>query len=428
MSATTPRFETLALHGGHSPDSDTKSRAVPIYQTTSYVFDSTEHGAKLFNLEVPGNIYTRIMNPTTAVLETRVAQLEGGIAGLAVASGQAAITLTLTTLLRSGDHVVAGNNLYGGTYNLLHHTLPRTGITTTFVDSKNPEAFRAAITPHTRAIYLEALGNPKLDVPEFALIAAIAHEAHIPLIVDNTLASPYLLNPIQYGADIVVHSATKYLGGHGTSVAGAIVDGGKFDWKSGKFPEFTEPFAAYHGAVLADLAGPAAFITKARIEGLRDTGAALSPFNAFLILQGIETLHLRMVRHGENALALAQWLEQHPKVAWVNYPGLPSNANHSTAVRHFRKGAGFGGILTFGVKGGLAAGGAVIDNVNLFSRLANVGDAKSLIIHPTSTTHAQLSAAERVATGVTDDLIRLSVGLEHIEDLIEDLETALSKA
>jgi O-acetylhomoserine (thiol)-lyase len=430
MSATTrtPRFETIALHGGHSPDSDTKSRAVPIYQTTSYVFDSAEHGANLFNLSVPGNIYTRIMNPTTAVLEQRVAQLEGGIGALAVASGQAAITLTLQTLLRGGDHVVAGNNLYGGTYNLLHHTLPRSGITTTFVDSTNPEAFRAAITPQTRAIYLEALGNPKLDVPEFEVIAAIAHEAGIPLIVDNTLPSPYLLNPIQYGADIVVHSATKFLGGHGTSVAGVIVDGGKSDWASGKFPEFTEPFAAYHGAVLAELAGPAAFITKARIEGLRDTGAALSPFNAFLILQGIETLHLRMERHGENTLALAQWLETHPKVAWVNYPGLASNENHAAASRYFRKGAGFGGILTFGVKGGLDAGKAVIDGVQLFSRLANVGDAKSLIIHPASTTHQQLSEAEREATGVTSDLIRLSVGLEHIDDLIEDLELALAKA
>jgi O-acetylhomoserine (thiol)-lyase len=431
MSAATtrsPRFETLALHGGQSPDSDTKSRALPIYQTTSYVFDNAEHGANLFNLSVPGNIYTRIMNPTTAVLETRVAQLEGGIAGLAVASGQAAITLTLTTLLRGGDHIVAGDNLYGGTYNLLHHTLPRTGIDTTFVDSKNPEAFRAAIQPQTRALYLEALGNPKLDVPDFEAIAAIAKAAGVPLIVDNTLPSPYLLNPLALGANIVVHSATKFLGGHGTSVAGVIVDGGTFDWKNGKFPEFTEPFAAYHGAVLADLAGPAAFITKARIEGLRDTGAALSPFNAFLILQGIETLHLRLERHGENALAVAQWLEKHPKVAWVNYPGLANNANHADAARYFRKGAGFGGILTFGVKGGLQAGRAVIDGVQLFSRLANVGDAKSLIIHPASTTHAQLSEGERAATGVTDDLIRLSVGLENIDDLLEDLDAALVKA
>ena len=426
--ARTPRFETLALHGGQTPDSDTKSRAVPIYQTSSYVFDSAEHGANLFNLSVPGNIYTRIMNPTTAVLETRVAQLEGGIAGLAVASGMAAITLTLTTLLRGGDHIVAGDNLYGGTYTLLQHTLPRTGIDTTFVDSKHPEAFRAALRPNTRAIYLESLGNPKLDVPNFDAIAAIAHAAGIPLIVDNTLPSPYLVNPIAHGADIVVHSATKYLGGHGTSIAGVIVDGGKFNWANGKFPEFTEPFAAYHGAVLADLAGAAAFITKARIEGLRDTGAALSPFNAFLILLGIETLHLRVERHGENALALAQWLSEHPKVAWVNYPGLPDNENHTTAARYFRKGAGFGGILTFGVKGGLEAGKAVIDAVQVFSRLANVGDAKSLIIHPASTTHQQLTAEGREATGVTEDLIRLSVGLEHIEDLIEDLSLALAKA
>jgi O-acetylhomoserine (thiol)-lyase len=428
MTQATPHFETLALHGGHSPDSDTRSRAVPIYQTSSYVFDSAEHGAQLFNLEVPGNIYTRIGNPTTGVLEQRVAQLEGGIGALAVASGQAAITLALTTLLRGGDHVVAGNNLYGGTYNLLHHTLPRNGITTSFVDSTTPEAFRAAITPQTRVIYLEALGNPKLDVPAFKVIAAIAHEANLPLIVDNTLPSPYLLNPIALGADIVVHSATKYLGGHGTSLAGILVDGGTFNWASGKFPEFTEPFAAYHGAILADLAGPAAFITKARIEGLRDTGAALSPFNAFLILQGIETLHLRMPRHGENALALAQWLQRHPKVAWVNYPGLPDNENHAAASQVFRKGAGFGGILTFGVKGGIEAGKAVINGVSLFSRLANVGDAKSLIIHPASTTHQQLSSAEREATGVTEDLIRVSVGLEHIDDLIADLGQALERA
>jgi len=420
------RFETLALHGGHAPDGDTRSRAVPIYQTTSYVFDSAEHGAKLFSLETPGNIYTRIMNPTQAVLEERVAQLEGGIAALAVASGQAAITLALTTILRQGDHVVAGDNLYGGTYNLLHHTLPRTGITTTFVSSRDPEAFRAALTPKTRAIYLEALGNPKLDVPDFEVIAAIAREAGIPLIVDNTLPSPYLLNPLAHGANIVLHSATKFLGGHGTSIAGVIVDGGTFDWANGKFPEFTEPFAAYHGAVLADLAGPAAFITKARIEGLRDTGAALSPFNAFLILQGIETLHLRLQRHGENALALARWLQSHPKVTWVNYPGLEDSEHHALATRYFKPGAGFGGVLTFGVKGGLDAGKALIDGVQLFSRLANIGDAKSLIIHPASTTHSQLSTEERAATGVTEDLVRLSVGLEHLDDLKADLEAALA--
>ena len=427
LTTTKHRLETLALHAGHAPDGDTKSRAVPIYQTTSYVFDSAEHGAKLFSLETPGNIYTRIMNPTQAVLEQRVAELEGGIAALAVASGQAAITLTLTTLLRQGDHVVAGDNLYGGTYTLLNHTLPRQGITTTFVDSRDPEAFRAALRPETRAIYLESLGNPKLDVPDFEVIAAIAREAGVPLIVDNTLPSPYVLNPLQHGANLVVHSATKFLGGHGTSIAGVIVDGGSFDWANGKFPEFTEPFASYHGAVLADLAGPAAFITKARLEGLRDQGAALSPFNAFLILQGIETLHLRLERHGENALALAQWLQAHPKVAWVNYPGLKDSEHHATAARYFRPGAGFGGILTFGVKGGLEAGKALIDGVKLFSRLANVGDAKSLIIHPASTTHQQLSDAERRATGVTEDLIRLSVGLEHLDDLKADLEAAFAQ-
>ncbi len=420
------RFETLALHGGHAPDGETRSRAVPIYQTTSYVFDSAEHGARLFNLEEPGNIYTRIMNPTQAVLEQRVAQLEGGVGALAVASGQAAISLALGTLLRQGDHLVAGDNLYGGTYNLLRHTLPRSGVSTTFVDSRNPEAFRAALTPRTRAIYLEALGNPKLDVPEFEVIAAIAKEAGVPLIVDNTLPSPYLLQPLKHGANIVVHSATKFIGGHGTSVGGLIVDGGSFDWANGNFPEFTSPWAAYHGAVLHDLAGPAAFITKARIEGLRDTGPAISPFNAFLLIQGLETLPLRLERHGANALGLARWLRNHPKVAWVNYPGLEDHESHGTASRYFRPGAGFGGILTFGVRGGLEAGRAVINGVKLFSRLANVGDAKSLIIHPASTTHQQLSPEERAATGVSDDLVRLSVGLEHLDDLVEDLDAALS--
>ena len=355
-----------------------------------------------------------------------MAELEGGIAGLAVASGQAAITLALTTILKGGDHIVAGNNLYGGTYNLLHHTLPRLGITTTFVDSQDVAAFRAALRPATRAIYIESLGNPKLDVPDFETISAIAREAGIPLIVDNTLPSPYLLQPLKYGANIVVHSATKFLGGHGTSIAGVIVDGGTFDWTNGKFPEFTSPDPAYHGAVLSDLAGPAAFITKARIEGLRDTGPAVSPFNAFLILLGIETLHLRLERHGQNALALAQWLKRHPKVAWVNYPGLDEHTSHARAKRYFRPGAGYGGILTFGVKGGLEAGKTLINHVKLFSLLANVGDAKSLIIHPASTTHQQLKPEERLGTGVTEDLIRLSVGLEHLDDLIEDLDQALS--
>jgi len=422
------RPETLALHAGHTPDGDTRSRAVPIYQTTSYVFDSAEHGAALFGLEVPGNIYTRLMNPTTDVLEKRVAALEGGIAALATASGQAAITLALETILRQGDHIVSGNNLYGGTFNLLKNTLNRQGISTTFVESTSPEAFRAALRPETRVIYLEAVGNPKLDVPDFEAIAAIAREAGIPLIVDSTIPSPWLLNPLKHGANIVVHSATKFLGGHGTSVAGIIVDGGTFDWASGKFPEFTEPNPSYHGAKLAELLGPAAFIGRARIEGLRDTGAALSPFNAFLILQGIETLHLRLQRHGENALGLATWLKAHPKVAWVNYLGLEDHPQHGLAKKYFNPGAGFGGILTFGVKGGLDAGKAVINAVELFSRLANIGDAKSLIIHPASTTHQQLSAEERLSTGVTDELIRLSVGLEHLDDLKADLAQALDKA
>jgi O-acetylhomoserine (thiol)-lyase len=424
----TYHFDTVALHGGHAPDRDTHSRAVPIYQTRSYVFDSAEHGAALFKLEVPGHIYTRIGNPTTAVLETRVAQLEGGVGALAVSSGQAAITLALTTILRAGDHLVAGDNLYGGTYNLLKLSLARLGISTTFVPSGDPEAFRAALRPSTRAIYLEALGNPKLDVPDFEAIGAIAREAGIPLLVDNTLPSPYLLNPLAHGAHIVVHSATKFLGGHGTSIAGVIVDGGTFDWANGRFPEFTEPNPGYHGARLHELLGAGAFIGKARLEGLRDLGPALSPFNAFLILQGIETLPLRMARHGENALELAHWLREHPRVAWVNYPGLEDHPSRALAQRYFRKGTGFGGILTFGVRGGLEAGRGVINRVGLFSRLANVGDAKSLILHPASTTHQQLTPAERLATGVTEDLIRLSVGLEHLEDLKADLAQALEGA
>ncbi len=424
-AAVQHRFETLALHGGHAPDGDTKSRAVPIYQTSSFVFDSAEHGARLFSLEEPGNIYTRIGNPTVAVLEARVAQLEGGVAGLATASGMSAIALAILTLARSGDHILAGNNLYGGTYTLFSQSLRRQGIDVSFVDSGDIEAFRRGITPRTKAIFLEALGNPKLDVPHFEALAAVAHEAGVPLLVDNTLASPWLCQPLKHGADIVVHSATKFLGGHGTTLGGILVDGGRFDWRNGNFPEFTEPHPAYHGAILAEIAGDAAFAVKARIEGLRDFGPALSPFSAFLLLQGIETLPLRMERHGQNALALAQWLQVHPQVAWVNYPGLQAHPSHAMATRYFREGAGFGGILTFGVKGGLASGKTLINGVNLFSRLANVGDAKSLIIHPASTTHQQLSGAERLATGVSEDLIRLSVGLEHLEDLKADLDQAL---
>jgi len=418
-------FETLALHGGHTPDKDTRSRAVPIYQTTSYVFDSTEHGAALFNLEVPGNIYTRIMNPTTAVLEERVSLLEGGVGALATASGASAILLAVTGILKAGDHLVAGNNLYGGTFNLFKNTLPRLGIETTFVDSRDPDAFRRAITPRTRALFAEAIGNPKLDVPDFSRLGAIAEEHGIPLIVDATLASPYLVQPLKHGVHIVVHSLTKYIGGHGTSLGGIIVDGGRFNWSNGKFPEFTEPNPNYHGAKLVEVGGAGAFIAKARLEGLRDMGPALSPFNAFLLLMGLETLPLRMERHGQNALALAHWLRKHPKVSWVNYPGLEDHPSHAMAQRYFRPGAGFGGILTFGTKGGLEGGKAVIDRVQLFSRLANVGDAKSLIIHPASTTHQQLSALERELTGVTEDLIRVSVGLENIEDLKADLEQAL---
>jgi len=426
MTSQPLKFETIALHGGHKPDQDTKSRAVPIYQTTSYVFDSAEHGAQLFGLEVPGNIYTRLMNPTQSVFEERVSQLEGGVGALATASGQAAITLALTTIVRGGDHIVAGDNLYGGTFNLLKNTFKRLGIETTFVSSEDPEAFRRAVRPNTRAFYAEALGNPKLDLPDFETIGRIAEEAGVPLIVDNTLPSPYLLNPLAHGAHIVVHSATKYIGGHGTSLGGIIIDGGRFNWANGKFPEFTSPNPNYHGAILHDLMGPAAFIAKARLEGLRDMGAAITPFNAFLLIQGIETLHLRMERIGQNALAIAQWLKAHPKVSWVNYPGLEDHPSHAIAKRFFRPGAGFSGILTFGVQGGLEAGKTVINRVNLFSRLANVGDAKSLIIHPASTTHQQLSAEDRRATGVTDDLIRLSIGIEHLDDLKADLDQALN--
>jgi len=425
LSQNQPHFETIALHGGHSPDRDTRSRAVPIYQTTSYVFDSTEHGARLFSLEEPGNIYTRIGNPTVDVLEKRVAQLEGGVAAVATASGQAAITLAVVTLAQAGDHLVAGTNLYGGTHTLFSQSLKRLGITVTFVDSTDPDAFRKALRPETKAIYLEALGNPKLDVPHFDALAAVAQEAGVPLIVDNTLASPWICQPLKHGANLVVHSATKYLGGHGTSLGGVLVDGGNFDWANGRFPEFTQPNPSYHGAVLTEVAGPAAFAAKARLEGLRDFGPALSPFNAFLLLQGIETLPIRMDRHGSNALAIAQWLEAHPQVAWVNYPGLSGHPSHALARRYFREGAGFGGILTFGVKGGLAAGAKVINAVELFSRLANVGDAKSLIIHPATTTHQQLSAEDRATNGVTDDLIRLSIGLENIDDLKADLNQAL---
>ncbi len=427
MSATNGHgFETLALHAGQTVDPTTKSRAVPIYQTTSYVFDSAEHAANLFNLSEPGNIYTRIMNPTTDVFEQRVAQLEGGVGALAVASGQAAQTLAILNILSAGDELLSATSLYGGTYNLFAHTLPRLGITVKFVDPTDPENFRRAIGERTRAIYAETVGNPKLDTLDIAAVAAVAHEAGIPLIIDNTFPSPFLVRPIEHGADIVVHSATKFIGGHGTSIGGIIVDGGKFNWANGKFPAFTEPDPSYHGLRYAEALGELAYIIKARVQLLRDLGPALSPFNSFLLLQGLETLPLRMERHSQNALAVAEFLEGHESVAWVSYPGLASHPAHELATRYHQ--GGFGAIIGFGVKGGLEAGKRLIDSVQLFSLLANVGDAKSLIIHPASTTHAQLTPEARTATGVTDDFIRLSVGIESIKDILADLDQALAIA
>ena len=423
---TTYRPETLAVHAGQSPDPATNARAVPIYATTSYVFDDADHAARLFALEQPGNIYTRIMNPTTAVFEERVAALEGGVGALAVASGQAAETLTILNLARAGDNIVSSASLYGGTWNLLAWTLPKVGITTRFVDGSDPAAFAAAIDADTKAIYLETIGNPRLDVPDIAAIADVAHARGIPLVVDNTFA-PLLCRPFEHGADIVIHSATKWIGGHGTSIGGIVVDGGSFDWAgSGRFPDFVEPDPSYHGISYTGAMGSAAFIVKLRVQGLRDLGAALSPFNAFLFLQGLETLPLRIARHSENALAVARWLESHPAVTWVSYPGLASHPSHRNAARYLR--GGFGGVVAFGIRGGREAGRRLIDNVKLFSLLANVGDAKSLIIHPATTTHQQLSDEEQVATGTTPDLIRLSVGIEHIDDILADLEGALAVA
>ncbi|MFT6144527.1 MAG: O-acetylhomoserine (thiol)-lyase [Myxococcota bacterium] len=422
--STDYRPETLALHAGYTPDPTTGSRAVPIYHTTSYVFKDSAHAARLFALEEPGNIYTRIMNPTTAVLEERLAALEKGKAGLATASGQAAETLALMSILRSGDHIVSGAGLYGGSYNLLSNSLPRFGITTTFVDHTDPSAFAQAITPKTRAIYLESMPNPSLIPPDFEAIAAIAKEAGIPLIVDNTAASPALLQPLSHGANIVLNSCTKYIGGHGLGIGGAVVDGCTFDWGNGNFPEFTQPHPGYHGLNLHAALGELAFIMRARVEVLRDFGPAISPLNAHGFIQGLETLHLRMERHCSNAMALAKWLQNHPKIAWVRYPGLEDDAGHKTASKYFKN--GFGGLLTVGVKGGLDSARTVSDSVNLFSLLANIGDARSLIIHPASTTHAQLSVEEQASTGVTPDLLRLSVGLEHIEDIKADLDQALN--
>ncbi|GIP15361.1 O-acetylhomoserine aminocarboxypropyltransferase [Paenibacillus montaniterrae] len=418
-------LETLSIHGGQTIDPTTMSRAVPIYQTTSYGFKDTDHAANLFGLAEFGNIYTRIMNPTSDVFENRVAQLEGGVAALAVSSGQAAITYSILNIAGAGDEIVSATSLYGGTYNLFAHTLKKLGITVRFADPSDPENFRAQINEKTKAVFAETIGNPKGDVIDLEAVAAIAHENGIPFIVDNTFPSPYLCRPIEHGADIVVHSATKFIGGHGTSIGGVIVDSGKFDWAaSNKFPGLTEPDPSYHGLVYTQALGPIAYIIKARVQLLRDMGAALSPFNSFLLLQGLETLHLRMERHSENALKVAQYLEAHDAVEWVNYPGLPSHPSYELAQKYLPKGQG--AIMTFGIKGGVEAGKKLINAVKLFSHLANVGDSKSLIIHPASTTHQQLGEEEQAATGVAPGMVRLSVGTEGIDDIIADLEQAIA--
>ena len=417
-------FNTLAIHGGQSADPTTKSRAVPIYQTTSYQFDDADHAARLFALQEFGNIYTRLMNPTTDVFEQRVAALEGGVAALATASGQAAETLTILTLARSGEEIISTTSLYGGTYNLFHYTLPKLGITVKFADGADFEGIEALINEKTRAIYTETVGNPKLDVIDIEKLADIAHRNGLPLIIDNTTPSPALSNPIKHGADIVVHSATKFIGGHGTTIGGVIVDGGNFDWAaSGRFGELTNPDPSYHGLSYTQAFGNLAFILKARVQGLRDTGAALSPFSSFLFLQGLETLHLRLERHTENALEVAKYLQNHELVEWVNYPGLESSKYYDLAKKYLPNGAG--AIVTFGIKGGFDAGKKFINSVKLFSLLANIGDAKSLVIHPASTTHSQLTPVEQESTGVTADLIRLSVGIEDVRDIIGDIEQAL---
>lgn len=419
------KLATKALHAGHNTTQTGGTRAVPIYQSTAYVFNDANHAANLFNLSEPGFIYTRLNNPTNDILEKRLTEIEGGLAAVVTASGTAAISTTLLTLLRAGDHIVASSSLYGGTYNLLSVTLPRLGITTTFVDPSNPENFQKAAQENTRAFFAESLGNPKLDVLDLEGISAFAKAHKVPFIVDNTVATPALLNPIEHGANIVIHSLTKYINGNGTALGGVIIDAGNFDWSNGKFPEFTEPSAGYHGLVYHDVLGPAAFIAKVRIEGLRDHGAALSPFNAFQILQGLETLEIRVQKHSENALALAQWLQTRQEVAWVNYPGLETSPYKALAAKYLPQGQS--GIVTFGVKGGFESAKVIADETKVFSLLANIGDSKSLIIHPASTTHQQLSDQEQEATGVTKDLIRLSVGLENIEDLKNDLVEAFAK-
>ncbi|MFO7673230.1 MAG: O-acetylhomoserine aminocarboxypropyltransferase/cysteine synthase family protein [Lutibacter sp.] len=422
---STQKFSTQALHAGHDVTKNAGTRAVPIYQTTSYVFHNSEHAANLFGLAEAGFIYTRLNNPTNDILEQRLAALEGGIGAVVTASGTAAIATALLVLLKAGDHIVASNSLYGGTYNLFKVTLPRLGITTTFVDPSNPENFTKATQENTRAFFAESLGNPKLDILDLKAISDEAKVNKVPFIVDNTVATPYLLNPIAHGANIVIHSLTKYISGNGTSLGGAIVDAGTFDWTSGKFPEFTEPSAGYHGLVYHEALGNAAFIAKVRVEGLRDYGAALSPFNAFQIIQGLETLPIRIKKHSENALALAEWLENQQEVSWVNYPGLKSSKYYDLGQKYLPEGQS--GVVTFGLKGGFEAAKTVADETKLFSLLANIGDTKSLIIHPASTTHQQLSDNEQVATGVSKDLIRLSVGIEDLADLKQDLKDAFGK-
>lgn len=418
------RFESLAVHGGQEPDPITGSRAVPIHQTTAYTFKNSEHAANLFELKEEGYIYSRIMNPTTDVLEKRIAALEGGVGALAFASGHAAITATILNIAQAGDEIVSSSTLYGGTYNMFAYTLPRLGVTVHFVDASDPSNFEKAITPNTKALYAETIGNPKIDVLDIEKVAAIAHKHGLPLIIDSTFATPYLCRPIDFGADIVIHSATKFIGGHGTSMGGLVIDGGKFDWNRGKFPLLSEADPSYHGLKYSEALGPLAFIIRLRVQVLRDLGACLSPFNSFAFLQGLETLHLRMKRHTENALAVAQYLEAHEQVSWVSYPSLPSHPDYEKAQKYLPKGAG--SIFTFGIKGGLEAGRKLINSLQLFSLLANVGDAKSLVIHPASTTHSQLTPEQRISAGAPDDMVRLSIGIEDVQDIIEDLGQALA--
>lgn len=425
MTNSNYRFETIQVHGGHTPDQETNSRAVPIYQTTSYTFDDTQDAAEKFALSKAGNIYTRITNPTTAVLEERLNELEGGVGAVAVASGTAAITYAIQNLASSGDHIVSASTLYGGTFNLFAHTLPEFGITTTFVDPDKLSNFEEAIKENTKAIFVETIGNPITNVADLEAIAAIAHNHDLPLIVDNTFATAYLNRPFDFGADIVVYSATKFIGGHGVALGGVVIDSGKFNWSNGKFSKLVDPDPSYHGLSYTKDVGAAAYITRLRVSLLRDTGAAISPFNSFLLILGLETLSLRLERHVENAQTVAEFLAKHPKIEWVNYPGLPENKYHSLAEKYLPKGAG--SIFTFGVKGGAEAGKELINHVELFSLLANVGDAKSLIIHPASTTHSQLSEEELIASGTSPELIRLSIGIENIKDILADLEQALDK-